>query len=156
MIGSVLNNRLRHYSKEIKDYIKANKIVAYNNKTNMVSIYNIINDIKDYPKCIICGKEVKRFKNFIEGWHETCCNECTIIQRYGVKHIMQNPDFKKKFKNIFEKKYGGLGFKSDKIKEKTINTMVEKYGENYRFEFAKKTKITNRERYGANHIMQTK
>lgn len=155
MIGSVLNNRIRHYPEEIKEYIKANKIIPYNNKTNIVKIFNIVNDINEYPRCVICGKDVKRFKNFLDGWYDTCCSQCTTMKRYGVKHIMQDQAFKKKFKNIFQHKYGGLGFKSQQLKEKTIETMIEKYGEKYQYQFAKKAKITNQKRYGAEHIMQT-
>lgn len=146
---------MRHYDEQIKDYIKHNKIIANNNKSMIVNIFNIVNDIEQYPQCVMCSKEVKRFKSFIDGWYDTCCVECATMKKYGVKHIMKNPEFIKKFKKTIEEKFGGIGFGAKQIAEKSRKTMTVKYGNDYQKQFAIKAKITNIERYGAEHIMQT-
>ena len=54
-----------------------------------------------------------------------------------------------KIKNTAFERYGGIGYSSKILKEKSESTTISKYGQNYRSEVQQvKAKITKKERYG--------
>ena len=154
MLGAVLNNRIRHYPEQIKEYLK-NTPIPRSGYTVTLGIYNLLNGIKEYPRCTICGKEVHRFKNILEGWYSTCCKECSMLETYGVTNTSKLPQFKEKFINTNKERYGGMGYGVKEIREKGIETIKRKYGQNYREVFNEKAKQTQLVKYGATHIMKT-
>lgn len=154
MLGAVLNNRIRHYPEQIKEYLK-NTPIPRGGYTVTLGVFNILNGIKEYPRCTICGKEVHRFKNILEGWYSTCCKECSMLETYGVTNTSKLPQFKEKFVNTNKARYGGMGYGVKEIREKGIETIKQRYGQNYREVFNEKAKQTQLERYGATHIMKT-
>ena len=83
LLGNVMANKARHYSDEIKNELSG--VIKPNINDNLMSrIYCLLNDIEEYPKCKVCGKEIKRFKSYFDGWYDTCCKECANIDKYGV------------------------------------------------------------------------
>jgi hypothetical protein len=63
------------------------------------------------------------------------CIKCSIPyksnKKWGVDHYSKTDDFKKKFKETCESKYGGHFNKLDDFKKKIVNTNVDRYGVNY-------------------------
>lgn len=80
----------------------------------------------------ICGKPTP-FLNLGKGYQKHCCAKCAQIDPNTQNHFrVDNPQ---KDKNIRDKtirtcnkKYGGVGFKSQQIQEKAIKTRLDRYG----------------------------
>lgn len=51
----------------------------------------------------------------------------TCFNNYGVTHPMKSDNIKHKMKNTTNIKYGGIGFASDELYDKTKKTLIEKY-----------------------------
>jgi len=105
-------------------------------------------------KCDICGKEKylqyrRYFKSFDVGGYYACSNKCnfekkrdklfskesrkktenTVMERYGVKTIMDSSEFRERLKNIFLEKYGVENpALLDSSTEKMKKTNLERYG----------------------------
>jgi len=58
------------------------ELKEYNKHLNSDSIaehlYNLENNIRELPKCKVCGKEHNKFK-YKSGYSETCSSECSVI-----------------------------------------------------------------------------
>jgi hypothetical protein len=102
------------------NYYRENNIDVIPNKVNRISI-EMVNPKSHFiidAKCDICGKEVKvqlrRYnQSFNNGGYYTCSSRCGTEKR----------------KMTFNNKYGcEIPFKTDNFKEKTKQSMLEKYG----------------------------
>ena len=104
-------------------------------------LYWFYNDLKDYPKCPVCGKPTK-FINLKTGYREFCSTKCmnssksiqerkkqTSLKNWGTENPMQSKQVCEKLKNAVREKYGVDNiFQSSDFKEKRIKTNLEKYG----------------------------
>ena len=119
-------------------------------------------------KCY-CGKPA-HFKSIGQGYSEYCSNKCaaadkkriekikqTTLKRYRVANASQSDIIKEKKKETTIKHFGGLGFGSKTIADKSNSTILKKYGVvNVSQSDAVKEKKhqTSLEKYGVGHIMQ--
>ena len=114
-------------------------------------IFNIRYNIKEFPKCKVCGNKVNKFISYSKGYKDTCSIKCTNILKFGCEHPMRCNDVKEKLKTSLIEKYGVDNvFKSDVIKEKIKQTNLERYDvENpqQNDKIKEKTFKTNVERY---------
>ena len=153
LLGNVIANKARYYSDEIKQEL--DRVIKPDINNNLMSrIYCLLNDVEEYPKCKICGKDVKRFKSYFDGWYETCCKECANIDKYGVSSVSSVKSVKEKTKLTMMKKYGGIGWASKKIREKCDVTQRRRYGDNLE-DLVEKRKQTCLKKYGVDYIMKT-
>jgi hypothetical protein len=76
-IGNKFNNVFRHYP-ELKQWLKENTI----GKSLIEQLYLIYYDITVEVKCKQCGKNPVKFINFIDGYKDCCCAECTSLMKY--------------------------------------------------------------------------
>lgn len=129
-------------------------------------IYWIKNNLNSYPKCPICGNEIKKWKGRNKGgYFKFCSCKCaqvdkntrdkiknTCLERYGVDNAAKAKDIQSKMKNTCLKKYGTKNIFSSEIGKKKIKeTLLKKYGvENpqQNNEIKKKTKETLLKKYG--------
>lgn len=88
------------------------------------------------PKCEFCGN-IKSFDNFEKGYLFTCgSSKCGAKyrakqekERYGGVYRFQSEEFKNKSKNTMMEKYGvDNAAKVDEFKKKQENTLKERYG----------------------------
>lgn len=101
-----------------------------------------VNEIKDKPKCPICGNELK-FLSIKKGYTKFCSRKCTAIgtidkkkntciQKYGVDNPMKSEMIKDKFDKLITEKYGVSNIsKLLDTKDKKKNTMLLNYGVEY-------------------------
>ena len=115
---------VNHPSKllDFKNKVKLTKLERYGNE-------NYVNIEK--------GKETKLMKYGNENYNNREKFINTNIDLYGVKYPIQSEYFKRKQKNTFLEKFGGIGLQSSQLKEKIYNTNLLKYG----FEIATKNKV---------------
>jgi hypothetical protein len=150
-----------------------------------IRIKMIIEDIKEYPKCIVCDNPVRpHFKGLT--LLNTCSKECDYenrvnktkesnLETYGVESTNQLDSIKEKQRSSMVKNYGVEYYtqtnefteKSDKIKKEKYNnpkfvnpkkgmkTKLEKYG-NENYNNHEKYIETCIEKYGVEHVMQDK
>jgi hypothetical protein len=136
-------------------------------------LYWIVNDMTDFPKCQLCGKEMGVDKNirFFHGYKKMCtkcathsdeANEKrknTNIEKYGVENPFANGDIKEKIKTQNIEKYGiNCPAKSKENLEIQKQRNLEKYGvESYQSteEFKNKIKETCQKKYGTNNFFET-
>ena len=129
-------------------------------------IYWIKNNLNSYPKCPICGNEIKKWKGRNKGgYFKFCSCKCaqvdkntrdkiknTCLEKYGVDNAAKAKDIQSKMKNTCLKKYGTKNIFSSEIGKKKIKeTLLKKYGvENpqQNNEIKKKTKETLLKKYG--------
>ena len=129
-------------------------------------IYWIKNNLNSYPKCPICGNEIKKWKGRNKGgYFKFCSCKCaqvdkntrdkiknTCLEKYGVDNAAKARDIQNKMKNTCLKKYGTKNIFSSEIGKKKIKeTLLKKYGvENpqQNNEIKKKTKETLLKKYG--------
>jgi hypothetical protein len=115
---------------------------AYNYETKFLRKINAKNNPKFYNK-----------HNNDKITPGTAEFENIMFEQYGVKNIMQRPDFYEKWAKSFEEKYGVTNpYQLEHVKEKAINTRLKRYGERY-FN-SDLTKIIVNERYGVDNISQ--
>ena len=107
-------------------------------------LYWYYNNLTDYPRCQICGKQTT-FVNLKVGYREFCSTLCmntssdiqlrkqkTCEERYGVSNPMQSNEYKLKQQKTCEERYGVSNpFASEEIKEKIRCTNKIKYGCEY-------------------------
>ena len=90
--------------------------------------------------CLNCGKPTK-FTKFTIGYSKYCCQYCsgssnivkekrkqTNINKYGVAYTLQEPSIRQQISKTNLEKYGGNGWASKEIAEKTKITNLERYG----------------------------
>ena len=125
---------IENFGKDIYDLIKNNTIFL--NDTNYafsVNVRSFIEDIKENPKCVVCGKLT--IFNSNNGWQATCSRSCH----------MKSPDRINKLKNTNLEKYGNTNFlSSTEGKNKIKETFLKKYGvDNYAKSKEYKERIKN-------------
>ena len=92
--------------------------------------------------CKTCGKELK-FKSLYIGYGSFCNSTCEMNNKEfqnrlkinykdntGFDHNFKNPISKNKIKNTQTRKYGGIGFASDEIKNKALENYNKKHNTN--------------------------
>lgn len=112
-------------------------------------------------KCDYCGKEYEReYKKYLychnkSDNHEDCCEKCIgskSTKTYKMKHgesYLSNPENQQKLKQSIIDKYGVDNvLKVESIKFKMEETLKEKYGNDYRKTFRKKSENTMLKKYG--------
>lgn len=132
-------------------------------------LYNYIYNSPSHT-CPICGKETK-YRDFKTGYSKFCSIKCvgasaermdnirkTVKERYGVENASQSEEIKRKKKETIEKNYGGFGWGSEAISEKSGKTVKERYGvENasQSEEIKKKKEETCLRHYGVRHAARS-
>lgn len=146
--------------------------------------------------CDYCGKLKKpmRYADYNaqtkNGTAKCCCSDCghlkreeTMIERYGYKAALQNPEIKEKFLKTNQERYGSNSpsgnaevrakqketlmknygvenpSQSKEIQDKRKETFVERYGVECVFlneDIKEKIKQTNLERYGVENVLLNK
>lgn len=135
-------------------------------RTIKESLLRLLYNIENIPKCPICGN-LCYFKggNIKEKIYLTTCNNTycygklkaqrrkeTFIKKYGVEHIAKLESFNNVFKFNNPQK-------NPIIKEKTKQTMLNKYAKQYPLQinkFKEKQKQTCLEKYGVEYASQNK
>jgi very-short-patch-repair endonuclease len=104
-------------------------------------VYCALSDLKERPKCKICGKELEYDKPSI-GYGIYCSRKCmnsdpdvvakrsaTNVEKYGSTCSLNNPEVKKKAVATWERELGvSHPFQSEAFKEKSKKTMQERHG----------------------------
>ena len=116
-----------------------NKIILLKGDTFSERLYNYIYNSPTHI-CPVCGKET-RFYNITTGYHEFCSSLCgsksnsrmekikrTCLEKYGVDNPSKLSDVKKKIKDTTTSRFGGVGFGSKVLSEKSYDTILNKYG----------------------------
>lgn len=133
-------------------------------------LYWFYHDLKDYPKCPICGKRTA-FTGLKTGYREFCSYKClnsssdvqnrkkeTSIRNCGSPHHMQTKSGKEKVKATVREKYGVDNvFQAPDFNDKRTKTNLKKYGVEHHMQTnlcKYKVKQTNLERYGVECISQ--
>lgn len=114
-------------------------------------VYNYTNQIKEIPKCVVCGKP-SRFvwneKTKDYGYSRVCCFECSKKDKKKYENI----------KNTCMKKYGAENpFGSKDVQDKIKKTLLEKYGSESVGgikEFEDRIKRANIEKFGVEYASQ--
>ena len=94
-------------------------------------VFWIINGIVDFPKCVVCGRPIKKNIKVTEGYPKHCSPKCLAADEIVKLHKEE----------AFSRKYGnGIinPFQSEVVKKQIAATMLEKYG---------KTSYTQTEEY---------
>ena len=162
---------LKILSNEMLNYVN-NK---YSDSTGKESLYRILFNIDEIPKCPICNNN----RNFDPGnknrkntpYLKTCGNiECInelnkqhVIEhnqlKYGTNSYAQTKDFSIKFKQTCLDRYGvEAPSKLKEIRDKQIKTCLEKYGVEWASstpDFKNKVKKTCLEKYGVEYGFQS-
>lgn len=103
------------------------------------TIYRIVHHIDVRPVCLNCGKQVNFVGKIKLPYRQYCCFRCSRECSLTMERM----------KKTCENRYGGIGFASKELYEKSENKSKELYGENYRKDVqqvkARKTKL---EKYG--------
>ena len=115
------------------------KILEYPGLKFSEKLYNYLYDCPKHI-CPTCGKETP-FRTIKYGYFEFCCVECsyksksrlnkiknTIKERYGVENVSQNEIIKQKKKETITKNYGGIGWASKELSDRSNQTIKERYG----------------------------
>ena len=129
-------------------------------------LYWYYNNLTERPVCIVCGNPV-RFVNIKEGYKQYCSLQCsyksdvmkekrkhTCIERYGVDNPTKNRVFVEKSMKTQRQRYGGVGFESKELMDKTKQTNLERHGVEYigqSKEVKEKIKQTCLEKYGVEY-----
>lgn len=152
LLGNYLLNKIYPF-KQLIYFINNNGI----GQNFITKIYCLLNNIKQLPKCKICNKQLTKIKNFVSGFSQTCSNKCTCLLKYGVISTACLPEIQKKMKISILQNNNGIGFGSQKIKEKAYNSMQQKYGNIFikTQQFKEKTLQTNLQKYNSQHFMKT-
>lgn len=84
-------------------------------------VYWILNNITEFPKCVVCGKEIRRNVKINETYPTHCSNKC----------LSMDPEVQKHKEEAYERKYGtGITnpFQSKEVVDKIDQTNLRKYG----------------------------
>lgn len=131
-------------NKEIKDFI-LNETVFLNEVQDMdwkTRIYCIINNIKEFPKCKMCGSPIKRRIKSGIGFATYCSPKCecldpyiisktneTNMKKYGCKWSFQSENNRSKTKLTMNNRYGcDYAQQNKNIKKNSLQKMKELYG----------------------------
>lgn len=107
----------------------------------LASFFSFVYSINTRPKCGSCNSNVL-FHTFRTGFKSYCSFECisddadaihakrknTTKEKYGVDHVMQLDEIKKKLFDNIKEKHGGVGMASPSINIKYKKSMEDIYG----------------------------
>ena len=164
----------KQLGEEIKQAVPKLIDDSYKFKTR---IYWILNDIFDFPKCEICGKDITRNILTLDlGYHKhnlqstiTCSENCrkiaikqkieaTNIKRYGTKNVFGSNIIRQKIQETNIKRYGiANGGNTPEGRKKAKQTILKNFGNDglkSKIIYERK-KATNLERYGKESHTQT-
>lgn len=150
------------------------EIIKNTPKLNTVSVklrtrlYWYLNNLIDFPKCIVCGKDIKSdIVNMKVGYHKTCSKICSyqdVSRNKLISDVLLNKSVEEKLQiesrkqQTCLKRYGcKFTFQTDNNKEKSKQTCLKKYGvENcMQSELVKQTmKENNKKKYGCENVFQ--
>lgn len=162
----IRHHRVQRY-KNIYNHIKN----RYNDNSDYVeSLYRIIHNIKERPRCK-CGNELKFYGRKFEYRHH-CSQKCahndeevksryvnTCLERYGVTNSTKCEFVQDKMKSTCLERYGvDNAWKSEEKKQKIKETCLERYGVTHHLKLQKfldKQYETNLKRYGVKNVWQS-
>lgn len=134
-----------------------NNIDILKNVEFKVKVYHFITELKEFPLCPTCGKQLK-YSRIKDGYRKYCNDKCVkdskeYKEKWKSSWKKNNSDGKylEKRNNTIIKNYGDLNEFNNKIMITRKNTNLEKHGVEYNFqsdEFKKKRKETLNDRYG--------
>lgn len=183
--GGINGHFIKRLSIEQQNEIKKLTSFCPVNTDIQIRIKLIINDIKEYPKCIICRNDVRKHNKDLRLL-ETCSVNCDYqyranlikesnIKKYGVTSTNKLKNVKDKIKKTMLINHGVESYtKSDDFINKSKKTKNDKYGNPIYVNptKGKKTKLkrygdenynnhekyinTCIEKYGVEHVMQSK
>ena len=146
------------------DILKKNDINLYNDvfdKTKWMRedtsyserMYCYHNNIKEYPKCVVCGNNVKFIQG--HGYTKTCCDKCNSMHSSQTRSNFSE----EKKKDIRERtSITRSNFSEEKkkdIRERTSQTKLN-FSEEKKKDILNKMKHTCIERYGVDNIFKNK
>lgn len=105
-------------------------------------MYWLANDLSDFPKCKVCGKDIHAFVGQNYGYNTFCSCKCaqlsletrqrfkeTCLKIYGTENPAQSKVVQKKYINTCLDKYGAINaFASNYGKQKIKETIHTRYG----------------------------
>ncbi len=94
-------------------------IYEYPGNTLIEKCYIIINDLKEIPKCKVCGIKNQNFNGLKNGYSGVCSKSCGTINKENIKRIKDRNNNYKNYKNDIEEK---KIFKVLTNKEEYVNT----------------------------------
>lgn len=150
-ILNYIKNNPKGFQVSLKKEKKLVELLSdYNFKTFSEKLYWYIYDIKDFPKCKTCGKQIKKYRSIFKGYALHCGCSCAQLDKETQKKLAET--------NL--KKYGTVNPAQSKVvQDKMKKTNLERYGTENVFasEYGKKKiKKTNLERYGTENPQQNK
>lgn len=134
-------------------------------------VYNYINDVREWPKCEVCGKPAVFITLGRFVYSNTCSRLCarrskttlekrkkTTMERYGVEFHTQSKEVKDKIKSTNREKYGADCILSlPEFQDKVKKTNLERYGVEYPTmsqEVRDRRDRNNIEKYGVKSLLQ--
>ena len=168
----------RPENKHLLDFIENYESEKLKDNNLQTKIYWILNGIHDYikchnPNCPHGGIVKSNVRNLFTGYgteYPTCCSACakhtpeylqnwgdSIEEKYGTRHPMHSQEIKDKVRETTTERWGGIGFASDELRQKTEDKCMELYGVKNgggSEQALKKIVETTRERFGVDNAMQ--
>ena len=146
------------------DILKKNDINLYNDvfdKTKWMRedtsyserMYCYHNNIKEYPKCVVCGNNVKFIQG--HGYTKTCCNECNSIHSSQTRSNFSEEKKKDIRERTSQTRSNFSEEKKKDIRERTSQTKLN-FSEEKKKDILNKMKHTCIERYGVDNIFKNK
>ena len=139
---SLLDSKQRYSESKVKSNPNlVNQIKdKYNDSLSFrETIYRIIHHIDVRPVCLHCGKPVEFVGKTRLMFRQYCCYECS----------RKSPLTMKRMKATNKKLYGGIGFASKELAQKSENTAIKIHVKDYRKTVQQvKSRKTKKERYG--------
>ena len=168
----------RPENKHLLEFIENYESEKLKDNNLQTKIYWILNDIHDYikchnPNCPHGGIVKSNVRNIFTGYgtdYPTCCSACakhtpeylqnwgdSLEEKYGSRHPMHCQEIKDKVRETTTERWGGIGFASDELRQKTEYRCMELYGVKNgggSEQALKKIVETTRERFGVDNAMQ--
>lgn len=150
------SNELKKYYPEFFDFLFTEYITKFE-ISQSEALYWYFNNLSEHPICKICGSKVQ-YKTFANGYRDFCCRSCLsksnslkILDKYGTTCTLTLPEVKQKTIKTLEEHYGNgvkHNWSSKEVQNKCKQTCIELYGEDYGIKNRQKAKQTCLERYG--------
>lgn len=157
--GGINGHFIKKLAQEQQNKIKSLTSFCPDNTSIQIRIKLILNDTKEYPKCIICGHPVREHNKDLRLL-ETCSIKCDYQYRanltkesnlikYGIESTNKLETVKEKIKNTMVENHGVTSYTlSNDFKCKTKKTKTIKYN-NPTYNNPTKVKETKLKRYGS-------
>jgi len=126
-------NKKRIYYKQFSDELKNYLEIKFPNLPIEEQFYLEIHNYDKPPKCQLEGCEKKaafnkKKKEYSKGCSSHHSSRITLQEKYGVDNPSELEATNKKRGETLQEKYGGIGFASNKIKNKADKTIESIYG----------------------------